>query len=260
MFLAVLITSSAALLTWGAQPRNAAQATSVTEREAVRQAALIHYQDPSQAKTNPRESGQETARRGENKRPPDATQYSYEFTQPAFYIHHILIEHNAAGEGKITFERQGESTPIIEPVELSIGALGRILGLWAQLAFLDSHEDYQSPKQFPHLGTMRFHMENGERKRTAEFNWTNNKEAAALNKEYHRVADQAMFVFDMSIARENQPLNTPKLMESLESLLNNGGLSDPYQMVPLLRDLTTDEHLPLIARNHAGRLLKRIEK
>jgi len=30
--------------------------------------------------------------------------------------------------------------------------------------------------------------------------------------------------------------------------------------VPLLRDLITDEHVPLIARNHASRLLKRIEK
>ena len=55
---------------------------------------------------------------------------------------------------------------------------------------------------------MRFHMENGDRKRTAEFNWTNNKDAAALNREYHRVADQTMFVVDMAIARENQ-LQTP---------------------------------------------------
>ena len=32
-------------------------------------------------------------------------------------------------------------------------------------------------------------------------------------------------------------------MEQLESLLNSGGLSDPFQLVPLLRDLTTDEHV-----------------
>jgi hypothetical protein len=253
LLLAVLVSLSAALLTLNADNPRMARA------ETVR-ANLIDPQDPSQPKTNQRESPQGTGRREENKRPPDPTRYSYEFNQPAFYIHHILIEHNAAGEGKITFERLNENTPIVEPVELSIGALGRILGLWTQLGFLDSQEDYQSPKQFPHLGTMRFHMENGERKRTAEFNWTNNKEAAALNKEYHRVADQAMFVFDMSLARENQPLGTPKLMEVLESLLNNGGLSDPFQLLPLLRDLTTDEHVPLITRNHATRLLKRIEK
>jgi hypothetical protein len=259
MLLAALSTLSAALLTLGAERRNPETVSLFPGSATVWRNGPIHLQEPS-PKTNLRESGQGTARREDNKKAPDATRYSFEFTQPQFYIRHILIEHNAAGEGKITFERLGENTPIIEPIELSIGALVRILGLWAQLGFLDSNEDYQSAKQFPHLGTARFHMENGERKRTAEFNWTNKKEAAALNKEYHMVADQAMFLFDMSLARENQPLNTPKLMDQLESMLNSGGLSDPYQLMPLLRDLTTDEHVPLIARNHAARLLKRIEK
>jgi hypothetical protein len=257
---AALIFSSAALLTWGAERRSLGTASSMGAAKRTDRAELNYFQDPAEAKANQRQSEQEATRKDENKRPTDATQYAYEFTQPAFYIRHILIEHNAAGAGKITFERLGESMPISEPFELSTGALSRLLGLWTQLGFLDSNEDYQSAKQFPHLGTMRFHMENGAHKRTAEFNWTNNKEAAALNKEYHRVADQAIFVFDMSIARENQPLNAPKLMEQLESLLNSGGLSDPAQLVPLLHDLTTDEHVPLIARNHAARLLKRIQK
>ena len=253
LLIAVLIVSSAAIFTLGAERR-------YSDRVAVSDAGdttRCAVQEASQPKTNQRPASQ---RREENKRPPDATQYSWEFTQPQFYNGHILIEHNAAGQGKITFERLGQHTPIIEPIELSIGALGRILGLWVELRFLDSTADYQAPKQFPHLGTMRLHMENGDRKRTAQFNWTNNKEAAALNKEYHGVAEQAIFIFDMSVARENQPLNTPKLMEQLESQLTRGELSDPYQLVPLLRDLTTDEHVPLITRNHAARLLKRIQK
>lgn len=199
-------------------------------------------------------------RREDNKRPPDPTRYSYEFTQPQFTTPHILIEHNASGTGKITFERQGESNAIVEPIELSTAALGRIMGLWSDLHFLDSSEDYQSGKQFPHLGTMRVSMDDGKRKRTAEFNWTNNKQAFALANEYRRVADQAVLVFDIAVARENQPLNAPKLLELFEILLTRSGLSDPYQLLPLLRELTLDEHLPLIARNHATRLLKKIEK
>ena len=220
---------------------------------------VVSAQTPADPKSNPRQENA-SARREENKKPPDATKYSYEFTQPQFYIRHILIEHDATGRGKITFERLGEVTAIVEPVELSTGALGRIFSLWTTLAFLDSTANYQSAKQFAHLGTMRLVMEQGTRKRTAEFNWTNNKDAFALVNEYRHVADQAVFVFDMSIARENQPLNAPKLMEQLESLLNRNELSDPYQLVPLLRELTTDERLPLIARNHAGRLLKKIQK
>jgi len=218
--------------------------------------------DPGAMKSNARQqpSPSPSLRRDENKKPADATKYSYEFTQPQFTTSHIVIEHDALGNGKITFERQNEASSIVEPVELSTAALGRILGLWSDLHFLDSTEDYQASKQFPHLGTMRITMDDGKRKRTAEFNWSNNKQAFALVTEYRKVADQAMLVFDIKVARENQPLNAPKLLEAFDSLLGRSGLSDPHQLVPLLQDLTNDEHLPLIARNHATRLLKKIEK
>ncbi|HXD33997.1 MAG TPA: hypothetical protein VN643_22950 [Pyrinomonadaceae bacterium] len=214
------------------------------------------------AKSNSRQqpSPSPSPRRQENKKPADPTKYTYEFSQPQFTTPHILIEHDALGNGKITFERQGESTPLVEQVELSTAALGRVLGLWSDLHFLDSAEDYQSSKQFPHLGTMKVGMDDGKRKRIAEFNWTNNRLVSSLANEYRRVADQAVLVFDLNVARENQPLNAPKLMDYFDSLLTRSGLSDPYQLVPLLREMTTDEHLPLIARNQATRLLKRIEK
>jgi len=186
--------------------------------------------------------------------------FTYEFTQPQFYIRHIVIEHDASGHGWMRFERLNEETPYKEPLELSAAATERILGLWQSLRFLDSDENYQSPRQYPHLGTMHLKMEQESRKRTAEFNWTNNKVASALVSEYRRAADQAILIFDLSIARENQPLNSPKLMDQLESMLKRNALSDPQQLVPLLKDISTDEHLPLIARNHAMRLIKQIEK
>ena len=186
--------------------------------------------------------------------------YSYEFTQPEFVVKHILIEHDAGGRGRIIFEKKNEETPVTEPVELSPAALGRIAALWETLRFLESNESYQSDKQFPHLGTMRLKMAQGLRNRTAEFNWTNHKEASLLANEYRRLGDQAILVFDISVARESQPLNAPKLMEQVENLLKRNGLSDPKQLVPLLTEISTDEHLPLIARNHALRLIKKIEK
>lgn len=196
----------------------------------------------------------------ENKKQSEATRYSYDFAQPKFLIRHIVIQHDAFGRGQVTFERQGEETPIIEPVELSTAAWGRIFGLWKELRFLDSDENYQAPKQFPHLGTYKLHMEDGQRQRTAEFNWSRNKQAWALANEYRRVADQAILIFDLKLARELQPLNTPQLMKLMETLLTRDGLSDPKQLVSLLNELRTDEHIPLIARNHAARILKKIEK
>jgi hypothetical protein len=186
--------------------------------------------------------------------------FGYEFSQPNFFLRHIVIEHDDSGHGKITFERLNEDVPIIEDLQISPAALKRITGLWQALRFLESETNYQSDKQFAHLGTMKLSMVDGERKRTAAFNWSDVKEAAELALEYRRVADQASFVFDISVARENQPLNTPKLMGAFESLLKRNALSDPQQMVPLLKDISSDERLPLIARNHALRLLAKIEK
>ena len=196
----------------------------------------------------------------EKKKPADPTRYSYEFTQPEFVIRHIVIEHDASGHGKITFERHGEEAPIVEPVELSASAWGRMSGLWSDLKFLDSNENYQAPKNFAHLGTYRISMDDSKRQRTAEFNWSNNKSAWALADEYRRVADQAILIFNLNLAREMQPLNAPQLLNEMDILITRNGLSDPQQLVPLLMELRTDEHIPLIARNHADRILKKIKK
>jgi hypothetical protein len=190
----------------------------------------------------------------------DAVKYSYEFSQPKFYVKHIRVEHDASGRGTVTFERLNEDTAVTEPLELSPDVLARLNAAWQGLRFLESDTNYQADKQFPHLGTMKIGMERGDRKRVAEFNWTNNRDAETLVNEYRKAADQAILVFDIAIARENQPLNAPKLMELMESLLKRNALSDPRQLLKLLQDLSTDEHVPLIARNHALRLIKKIEK
>ncbi|MFN2531763.1 MAG: hypothetical protein ABR555_10725 [Pyrinomonadaceae bacterium] len=215
-------------------------------------------QDVNNTKQNVRPSAPHTAAVVEAKL--NQTKYSYEFLQPKFFVKHILLQHDSGGHGTVTFERLNEDVPVTETLQLSPAALSRIISLWAELHFLDSNTNYQSSQQFAHLGTMRISMETPSRKRVAEFNWTHNQAAAALVNEYRRAADQVILVFDISVARENQPLNAPKLMEVLESMLKRNALSDPYQFLPLLQELSSDEHIPLIARNHALRLIKQIQK
>jgi hypothetical protein len=186
--------------------------------------------------------------------------YTWEFSQPQFIVNHIVIEHDALGRGKVSFDRKAEVETIVESIELSQSVLERIEKLWRELNFIDSKENYQSSKNFAHLGTYKLGMNDGGRERTAEFNWSDNSDAWNLAQEYRRVADQAILLFDINIARENQPLNTPGLLTQLESMYTRNALSDPKQLVPLLKELRTDEHIPLIARNHADRLLKKFEK
>jgi hypothetical protein len=216
-------------------------------------------QQPTETKHNARpESAPVDSPLTETKK--NSARYSYEFKQPEFYVPHVVVEHDDAGRGRISFERLNEGQTFEEPLEVSTAAMARISKLWEALRFLESDENYQTDKQFPHLGTMRLTLEQDARKRTAEFNWTHNKNAALLVAEYRRIADQALIVFDIAVARENQPLNGPKLMEQIESMLKRNALSDAQQLVPLLKEITTDEHLPLMARNHAARLIKQIEK
>ena len=222
-------------------------------------AAIFTYAQnagPSKHNTRPTQSAASAPTVTETKTEP--VKYTYEFSQPKFVIKHIVLEHDGNGRGKVTFERLNEDTPVVEPIALSAAALARITAAWQALNFLDSNTDYQSDKQFPHLGTMRIGMEQGGRKRVAEFNWTKNTDAETLVTEYRRAADQAILIFDIAVSRENQPLNAPKLMEVMESYIKRNGLSDPEQLLPLLKDLSTDEHVPLIARNHALRLIKKI--
>ena len=189
-----------------------------------------------------------------------AALYAYEFQHPPFTVRRIVVEHDATGRGHFRFERGDEAEVTSEPLELSPATLQRVTALWEALQFLEREESYQSSRQYPHLGTMRLRVRRGERERTAEFNWTDNRDAAALVSEYRRIADQALIVFDLAVARENQPLAAPSLMARLDTLLSRNGLSDPKQLIPLLREINTDERLPLIARNHASRLLRRIER
>jgi len=220
----------------------------------------VAAQDTNKRNGRPVDSGPAPQRIDDNKKSVEGPHYSWEFAQKEFVVNHIVVTHDAGGRGQITFQRKDEETPVVEPIELSAAALGRIVGFWNELRFLDSDENYQSSKNFAHLGTYKLGLDDGKRHRTAEFNWSDNKTAWALANEYRRVSDQAILIFNIKLAREMQPLNAPSLLNELDSLLKRDGLSDPQQLIPLLTEMRTDEHIPLIARNKADRILKKIEK
>lgn len=186
--------------------------------------------------------------------------FAYEFKQPRFLVSSIRIEHDAAGRGRMTFTKLNVETPFTETISLSPAALTRISDLWTKLDRLKGKPDFQAEKQFPHLGTMTLNVTEAGETRAAEFNWTHHPDALALITEYRRLSDQTLFIFDITVARENQPLEAPSIMKRLEILVRRKDISDGKQLLPFLRELATDERLPLIARNQAGNLAKKLEK
>ena len=85
-------------------------------------------------------------------------------------------------------------------------------------------------------------------------------DAKNLADEYRRIGQQFVWIFDINVARENQPLEAPRLLDALDSMVERNEISDAAQMIPLLDELNNDERIPLIARNHAAKLVKQIEK
>ena len=186
--------------------------------------------------------------------------YFYEFAQPDFVVTKIVIQHDDAGAGTITFTKKLFGDTVTDPLTVSPEVMARINEAYAALNFLDSTESYQYEKDYSHLGVMTFKLKRGDKQRMTIFNYTTNKDAKILADEYRKLGNQFIWMFDITVARENQPLESPKLLDALDSQMRRNEMSDPSQLVPLLKSLTNDERIPLIARNHAGKLVERIEK
>lgn len=187
--------------------------------------------------------------------------YGYEFSQPNFLVSHVSIEHDENGKGKITIGKKDFDEEYSDPIQLTEATMQKLDNLWNTLNFLDSDEVYQSKQRdYGHIGNMTFQLSQKGRERTAKFNWSENADAQELAHEYKKITNQYVWMFDINVARENQPLESPRIMKTLDSLLKRDELSDPQQMIPFLQKLSDDEHVPLITRNHALRLIKEIEK
>lgn len=210
------------------------------------------------AKKNSRPKGEET-----NTAPKLTTfvpVYSYTFSNPKFFVTDVKIEHDENGVGSVTFTKRDFEEEVKEPLQLSEVSLERIKGLWEESGFLAASEDYQSTERdYAHLGTITLKMSLDGKERSAGFNWTENKTVKEIADEYRKIGNAVIWMFDMNVARQNQPLETPRIMKGLDTYLRLNAISDPKGLLPFLRGLKDDERIPLIARNHADRLIKKIE-
>ncbi len=212
------------------------------------------------AKKNARPSEPDST--GEQTKPREfVPEFRYEFKKPEFVVSHVIIEHDVNGTGRITFDKRDAEESITDPFQLSEKTIAILKDLWEKLDFINSKEVYQSPERdYAHLGTMDLTMRKNGSERTASFNWTENPDAKALTDEYKKIGNQFIWMFDMNVARRNQPLEAPRILTGLDSYLRRDSIADPEQMIPFLKELEDDERIPLIARNHAGRIVKSIEK
>lgn len=187
------------------------------------------------------------------------TRYHYLFENERFTTPLQEIELDDQGQGSFRFKRKDSDETELE-MRVSASLLSQIQMLFDSLNFLSSKEDYQHKKDFSHLGTVTISHSRGGQDRTVKFNYTTNELMNQLREIFQNIATQETRIYELEAIRANDPLSSPAQLRLLESELKSKHIADPQRFVPILKDLELDESVPLITRNHAGRLLKTINK
>ena len=98
------------------------------------------------------------------------------------------------------------------------------------------------------------------KQRTVKFNYTDNSGMNQLREIFQNIVTQETRFFEIEVVRETDPISTPTQLRLLDDEMRSKRIADPNRFVPLLKDIRLDEGVPLIARNHADRILKAISK
>jgi len=186
--------------------------------------------------------------------------FKYTFENPRFYIPWIELDLSPEGVGTVRFKRGESDDTLDRSVKLLPSTLTRIGELLARTSFLTSDDDYQSKRDFAHLGWMTISVNQAGKQRTVRFNYTERPDIAELAEIFRAITNQAIALFDIDLSIQHQPLDLPRLIESLENELRLERYAEPEQLIPTLRNIAQDDTLPLIARNHATRLIATIQK
>lgn len=191
------------------------------------------------------------------------TVYRYVFENDRFTTPFQEVEFNNEGKGQFRFRKKesgqlGED--IANPLTVSSSIVNQIRSLLDEIQFLQSSEDYQYKKDFSHLGTITITHANGGHSRTVKFNYTQNQAMAQVVELFRNIATQETRIFEIETVRANDPISTPAQLRMLETELKSKRIAEPEKLMPLLQEIKTDESVPLIARNHAERLIQSIKK
>ena len=187
------------------------------------------------------------------------TKFHYLFENEKFTTPRIELEFGADGKGEFRFKKK-DSEEIANKLEVTSTVLMQINFLLTELNYLDSSESYQHKKDFAHLGTITIEVAKDGKQRKVQFNYTDNPAMTKLANIFRNIATQETRVFEIETIRQSDPISTPAQLRYLDSELRSKNIADPERFVALLQDIKLDEGVPLIARNHAERLLKEIRK
>jgi hypothetical protein len=190
----------------------------------------------------------------------DLREYKYHFENSRFDITTVDINISSKGEGQLRFKKRDEDDEVLLPVKLLPETVNRLQSLYDELRFLDTLDNYQANAQLTNLGTTTIFLKQGERSRSASFNYTDNRSAMQLAALFRAIENQYRRTEEIKLSRQFSPLDLPKQLKNLEEELKRNRIAEPIQLVPLLSDISVDDSAPLIARNAATKLITMIKR
>ena len=110
------------------------------------------------------------------------------------------------------------------------------------------------------MGWVTLGAKQGARERKIRFNFTTNAHIKELQDIFLAIAWQEIALFDIENAERYQPLDVPKQLEMLENDLRLARIAEPARLLTALNEIAGDDSQPLIARNHAKRIIEAIKK
>jgi hypothetical protein len=201
----------------------------------------------------------EQALTGDARRATAGAHYHFLFENPRFTTPLQELEFDSAGQGKFRFKRK-DGDEIVNKLSVSPEVLSQLQLILDDMNFLESGEDYQHKKDFSHLGNMTITYSRGGKERTVKFNYTDHQSMSRLSDIFRNIITQETRIFELEAVIANDPISAPAQLRILESELKSKRVADPHRFDPILKNIKLDEGVPLIARNHADRLLQMISK
>lgn len=191
---------------------------------------------------------------------PGEMSFSYKFENPRFDLRMIEIDLNSNGAGELRFLRGTSDDVLDSKIKVLPATIERIRVLFESSGFLASETNYQDKKDFSHLGWTTLGARQGSSERKARFNFTTNVHIDELKDIFLGIAWQEIALLDIENAERYQPLDLPKQLETLENDLRLVRITEPARVLAALKEIVADDIQPLIARNHAKRIIADIQK
>jgi hypothetical protein len=189
-----------------------------------------------------------------------AWSFNYKFENKRFYVPMMEIDLAADGAGEVRFQR-GESDDILDhKFKLLPATMARIRQLLEVTHFLDSSDEYQAEKDFSHLGWVTLLSRQNGRERKVRFNYTQHPQISELADIFRGIATEEMHLFDIETSEQFQPLDLPRLLDAIENDLKLQRITEPERLLAKLQEVAGNPTQPLIARNHATRMVSDIKK